>query len=81
MEVHPVRDLEAGSDLDKILTNNTVNNLSFSDLTVVVKDRRTKQPLPILSSCSGNVGAGQLLALMGPSGSGIAIPMTEPDHN
>ena len=78
MEIRTVRDLEVGTDLDKILTNNHVNSLSFSDLTVTVKDRRTKQPLPILSSCSGTVGAGQLLALMGPSGSGIALPMLEP---
>ena len=34
------------------------------------KDRRTKQPLPILASSYGHATAGQVVALMGPSGSG-----------
>jgi hypothetical protein len=48
------------------LTNETVNSFSWSDVTVTVKDRATKQPLDILSGVNGIVEAGEMLALMGP---------------
>lgn len=54
----------------QIFSNSSVRSFSWLDLKVTVKDRKTKQPLTILDSCSGNVQAGQLVALMGPSGSG-----------
>jgi hypothetical protein len=48
------------------LTNETVHNFSWNNVTVTVKDRATKQPLDILSGINGFVEAGELLALMGP---------------
>lgn len=48
------------------LTNETVHRFSWSDVTVTVKDRATKQPLDILSGVNGVVEAGEMLALMGP---------------
>ncbi|KAF1969337.1 ATP-binding cassette transporter-like protein [Bimuria novae-zelandiae CBS 107.79] len=51
-------------------SNETVNSFSWSDVTVTVKDRRTKQPLRILSDVCGFLKAGEMVALMGPSGSG-----------
>lgn len=61
-------DIERGSQ--DLFTNTSVQSFSWQDLTVNVKDRKSKLPLTILDSCSGNVQAGQLVALMGPSGSG-----------
>ena len=65
------KDLEAGSALDKVLTNNVTKSFSWFDIGVVVKDRNTKQPLSILTSSSGHVEIGSLLTIMGPSGSGV----------
>jgi hypothetical protein len=48
------------------LVNDSVQNFSWSNVTVTVKDRATKQPLNILSGINGFVEAGELLALMGP---------------
>lgn len=48
------------------LTNETVHSFSWTDVTVTVKDRATKQPLEILSGVNGVVEAGEMLALMGP---------------
>ncbi|KEF61061.1 uncharacterized protein A1O9_02626 [Exophiala aquamarina CBS 119918] len=53
-----------------LFTNTSIQSFSWQELTVTVKDRKSKLPLTILDSCSGNVQAGQLVALMGPSGSG-----------
>src|SRR5271170_2375389 len=64
----PEKDLEAS--FNSHLTNDTVFNFSWRDIVVVVKDRRSKQPLSILSSSFGHIQAGQICALMGPSGSG-----------
>ncbi|KAJ4320367.1 hypothetical protein N0V94_003441 [Neodidymelliopsis sp. IMI 364377] len=50
--------------------NTSVHSFSWKDVTVTVKDRKTKQPLEILSGVDGIVEAGEMLALMGPSGSG-----------
>ncbi|EYE96840.1 putative ABC transporter [Aspergillus ruber CBS 135680] len=54
-------DLENNS---KFLLNETVNSLTFRDITVSVNDR------DLIKGISGDVQAGQLVALMGPSGSG-----------
>ncbi|GAQ34620.1 ABC transporter [Aspergillus niger] len=64
-----------GSDLERneatsFFRNNTVNNFSWSDLTVTVKDRHTKQPRNLIDGISGSVQQGELVALMGPSGCG-----------
>ncbi|KIW24222.1 uncharacterized protein PV07_09950 [Cladophialophora immunda] len=64
------KDLEKGLELSRHLTNSAVSTFSWSDVGVVVKDRKTKQPLQILTSSCGSVKAGSVLALMGPSGSG-----------
>ncbi|OAL30113.1 hypothetical protein AYO20_08916 [Fonsecaea nubica] len=63
-------DLEKGPELTRHLTNSAVSTFSWSDVGVVVKDRKTKQHLHILTSSHGSVKAGSVLALMGPSGSG-----------
>ncbi|KAJ3453342.1 hypothetical protein MRS44_017589 [Fusarium solani] len=52
------------------LANDVVESFSWSNLEVLVKDRKTKQPLSILSKASGIVRASEMLAIMGPSGSG-----------
>lgn len=52
------------------LINDIVQNVSWTDLNVTVKDRSTKKPLSILTDSRGLVHAGELLAIMGPSGSG-----------
>ncbi|PYH36070.1 putative ABC transporter [Aspergillus neoniger CBS 115656] len=64
-----------GSDLERneatgFFKNNTVNNFSWRDLTVTVKDRHTKQPRNLIDGISGSVQQGELVALMGPSGCG-----------
>ncbi|PWY71858.1 ABC transporter [Aspergillus eucalypticola CBS 122712] len=64
-----------GSDLERneatsFFRNNTVNNFSWRDLTVTVKDRHTKQPRNLIDGISGSVQQGELVALMGPSGCG-----------
>lgn len=63
-------DLEGNYKISNHLTNNLVDDFSWKDLTVKVKDRGTKQVIDILSSSCGVVRAGQMLAIMGPSGSG-----------
>ncbi|KAF8852060.1 P-loop containing nucleoside triphosphate hydrolase protein [Acephala macrosclerotiorum] len=52
------------------LLNDTVRNYSWSGISVVVKDHKTKQPKAILQDINGIVEAGEILALMGPSGCG-----------
>lgn len=51
------------------LTNNVVQSLSWRHISVSIKDRSSKQHFPILSSANGHVEAGQILAILGPSGS------------
>lgn len=48
------------------LTNEAVQSFTWENITVTVKDRKTKQPLNLLSSVSGIVEAGEIMALMGP---------------
>ncbi|GKZ17013.1 hypothetical protein AbraIFM66951_005741 [Aspergillus brasiliensis] len=64
-----------GSDLERneapsFFKNNTVNDFSWRNLTVTVKDRHTKQPRNLIDGISGSVQQGELVALMGPSGCG-----------
>jgi ABC-type multidrug transport system ATPase subunit/ABC-type multidrug transport system permease subunit len=64
------KDPEAAAGLASHLTNDMVKTFSWTDVRVVVKDRKTKQPLPILDDAAGHLHAGEMLAIMGPSGSG-----------
>lgn len=52
------------------LSNDIVSSFAWRNLTVLVTDRKTGAPLPILNDSSGIVRAGEMLAIMGPSGSG-----------
>ncbi|KAL3463922.1 P-loop containing nucleoside triphosphate hydrolase protein [Aspergillus heterothallicus] len=54
----------------QFLVNDSVQSFSWSDLTVTVKDRRTKQPRNLIEDINGGVQQGELVALMGPSGCG-----------
>lgn len=63
-------DIEKSVIDDAHLINNTVRNFVWSDVTVTVKDRQTKEPKNILDKVSGYVEAGEICALMGPSGCG-----------
>lgn len=79
-------DIEKTLSSDSYLRNNTVQNYAWKDITVTVKDHKTKRPKTILQDVSGIVEAGKSLydsstssssffigeicALMGPSGSG-----------
>ncbi|KAL4955224.1 P-loop containing nucleoside triphosphate hydrolase protein [Aspergillus filifer] len=62
-------DLER-NDADQFLMNHSIRDFSWKDLTVTVKDRRTKQPRNLIDGLNGSVQQGELLALMGPSGCG-----------
>lgn len=64
------RDLEKSVETNSHFINDTVHNLSWDNLSVTVKDRKTKSPLALLDSTFGHVEAGQVLAIMGPSGCG-----------
>lgn len=63
-------DIEAQIPPEHHLTNTLIHNIAWDDINVVVKSRKTQQPVSILSSSYGYVAAGRVLALMGPSGSG-----------
>lgn len=54
----------------QFLMNSTVQSFTWDNLTVTVKDRRTKEPRNLIEGCSGTAQHGQLIALMGPSGCG-----------
>ncbi|KAH0195414.1 ATP-binding cassette transporter-like protein, partial [Aureobasidium melanogenum] len=62
-------DLEKSFSHD-YMTNSDVDELRWTNISVAVTDRNTKQPKLLLSSVSGHLKAGQIMALMGPSGSG-----------
>ncbi|CRK21389.1 hypothetical protein BN1723_012378 [Verticillium longisporum] len=64
------QDIELGQSSSYRPTNDVVDNLSWSEISVMVKDRVTKKPLSILTKPAGIVNAGEMLAIMGPSGSG-----------
>jgi ABC-type multidrug transport system ATPase subunit len=64
------KDPEADAGLASHLANDVVKTFSWNAIRVVVKDRKSKQPLPILDDAAGHLLAGEMLAIMGPSGSG-----------
>lgn len=64
------RDLELNALPSPHLINDAVDTFSWANVRVMVKNRVTKKPLPLLHDSSGIVHAGEMLALMGPSGSG-----------
>ncbi|KAH7305503.1 ATP-binding cassette sub-family G member 5 [Stachybotrys elegans] len=68
--MEPASDIEANQVDSAHLTNDEVQAFSWHNLNVIVKDRATGEPLPILSNAAGIVRNGELLAIMGPSGSG-----------
>lgn len=53
-----VDDLEQGSALET-LRNDSIKTLTWRDITVTVKDRRTKLPRLLLDHVSGEVKAGK----------------------
>ncbi|KAL2813312.1 P-loop containing nucleoside triphosphate hydrolase protein [Aspergillus granulosus] len=63
------RDLERNAG-HQFLMNDSVQSFSWNDLTVTVKDRRTKEPRNLIENINGGVQQGELVALMGPSGCG-----------
>ncbi len=60
-----VEDVEKGAAATDYahLMNSTVHSFSWQDVTVTVKDRKTKEPLEILSGVNGIVEAGALCPL------------------
>ncbi|KAF7595365.1 hypothetical protein BBP40_006358 [Aspergillus hancockii] len=69
-EPKPSNILDLEQNEQQFLMNNTVQSFTWSNLTVTVKDRRTKEPRNLIEGCSGTAQHGQLIALMGPSGCG-----------
>lgn len=50
--------------------SSTITSLSWTGVSVTVKDRETKQHRAIVDNAEGVVHAGEMCALMGPSGCG-----------
>lgn len=71
----PYRDVEQHALAEDLLRNTTVRNISWSGVTVTVKDRETKQPKIIVDNVEGYVEAGEH-TLTYPSHS----PYTHPFH-
>lgn len=65
----PDPDLERAKVIEPLF-NTVVRDMTWNELTVTVTDRKTKAPKQLLEDVSGQVKAGELMALMGPSGSG-----------
>ncbi|OAA34674.1 ABC transporter [Beauveria brongniartii RCEF 3172] len=63
-------DVEQGLPAEELLANNTVHSVSWRDVTVTVRERKTRQPKVLLHRVEGSVQAGECCALIGPSGSG-----------
>jgi hypothetical protein len=63
--VNAPKDLEKGHELSRHLTNNALTSFSWSNISVTVEDRKTKEPLQILTSSHGSIQAGEVVALMG----------------
>jgi len=49
------------------VTNTHIRSFGWKNVTVMVKDRKSKQPKAILENINGTVKSGEMLALMGPS--------------
>lgn len=58
MPVNLKEDLEGGDRADAHLINTTVKNITWSAVSVTVKDRETKQPKTIVDHVEGIVQAG-----------------------
>ena len=58
-------DIELQSVDDSPLMNNTVKSFLWKDITVTVKDHKTKQPKAILDGVDGLVEAGMPQSLTG----------------
>lgn len=56
----PTLDVEWDGD-SRFLMNHSVKNLSWTGLTVTVKDRQTKQPRDLINDISGNVEQGMVV--------------------
>ncbi|KAK3646592.1 hypothetical protein LTR56_000496 [Elasticomyces elasticus] len=52
------------------LVNDLIHSFAWSGLSVVVKSRKTKKMISILTKSNGIILGGEMLAIMGPSGSG-----------
>ncbi|KOS19454.1 ABC transporter G family member 12 [Escovopsis weberi] len=63
-------DVEKLSGDDGHLLNTTVEDFSFGEVTVTVKDRETKASRVIVDNAEGVIKAGEVCALIGPSGCG-----------
>ncbi|KAG9627187.1 putative ABC transporter, partial [Aureobasidium melanogenum] len=70
MSANVSSDTERQSSHELYMFNDLVHSLSWSNITMTVEDRSTKQPKDLVSNVGGHVKAGEVLALMGPSGSG-----------
>ncbi|KAH0124376.1 putative ABC transporter, partial [Aureobasidium melanogenum] len=70
MSANVSSDTERQSSHELYMFNDLVHSLSWSNVTLTVEDRSTKQPKNLVSNVGGQVKAGEVLALMGPSGSG-----------
>lgn len=64
------RDVEKSIEHNSHFINDTIHNLSWDNMSVLVNDRKTELPLALVDSTSGHVEAGHILAIMGPSGCG-----------
>ncbi|PBP16702.1 ABC transporter [Diplocarpon rosae] len=67
---HDDVDIEQKSGEDAHLRNTSVRSFIWQDITVTVKDAGTGKPRAILENVEGIVKAGEMCALMGPSGGG-----------
>ncbi|XP_075166420.1 ATP-binding cassette sub-family G member 1-like [Haematobia irritans] len=65
-----VKKNDFGYNIFQRITNDSLVNLHFCDVTYSVLDRNGKSTKNILNGVSGEFRAGQLSAIMGPSGSG-----------
>ncbi|TWU73521.1 hypothetical protein ED733_002802 [Metarhizium rileyi] len=63
-------DPEQQAVADAHLDNSTVKCVTWTGVTVTVKDRETRKPKRIVDDAAGAVEAGEICALMGPSGCG-----------
>ncbi|KAJ2906218.1 hypothetical protein MKZ38_002643 [Zalerion maritima] len=63
-------DVEELAEAEAHLRNTTIQNFTWRNVSVAVRDRVSKETKLILENVEGQASAGELVALMGPSGSG-----------